>query len=224
MTTFALVPGACLGAAAWSRVTERLRAQGHDVHPLTLTGLAERAHDATPATNLDTHVQDVIAHLAAHDLDDVVLVGHSYAGVVVGGVAERAPERLRRVVYVDALVPRDGVSLFDAGGPEFRAAIEAHAAGDWRIPWFTDEQLDLYYGDHGLTAEDRAWIRAHDTGHPIKTHDQALSLGEPKVARSYVRCTRSPGATPGGWAHVELDTGHWPLFTAPEALTAALTR
>jgi pimeloyl-ACP methyl ester carboxylesterase len=98
------------------------------VHPLTLTGLSERADNATPETNLDTHVQDVVAHLAAHDLDDVVLAGHSYAGAVVGGVADRVPERLQRMLYVDALVPQDVVSLFDAGGPEFRAPICAARA------------------------------------------------------------------------------------------------
>jgi pimeloyl-ACP methyl ester carboxylesterase len=224
MTTFVLVPGACLGGAAWSRVTSRLRAAGHDVHPLTLTGLAERAHNATPATDLDTHVTDVIAHLQAHDLSDVVLAGHSYAGAVVGGVAERAPERLREVVYVDALPPQDGVSLYDMLGPEFRAAIEAHAGGSWRLHWFTDEQLDAYYGDHGISPEDRAWIRAHDTGHPLGTHDQGIAIGPPRVPRRYLRCTRSPVAPPQGIDVEELDAGHWPLFTAPEALSAALTR
>jgi pimeloyl-ACP methyl ester carboxylesterase len=222
MTTYALVPGAGLGGAAWSRVTSRLRAAGHDVHPLTLTGLAERAHLATPETDLETHVQDVIAALAAYDLTDVVLAGHSYAGAVVAGVADRVPERLRRVIYVDALVPQDGRSLFDAGGPELRAAIEAAAGGGWRIPWFTDEQLDAYWGDHGLTREDREWIRAHDAGHPLATFDQALSLDEPRVPRTYLRCTRAPGAIPPGWDHQELDAGHWPMFTAPEALAAAL--
>jgi pimeloyl-ACP methyl ester carboxylesterase len=223
MTTFALVPGACLGGAAWSRVTALLRAGGHDVHALTLTGLGERAHLATPDTNLDTHITDVIATLAAYDLTDVVLVGHSYAGAVAGGVAERAPERLARVVYLDALVPQDGVSLFDAGGPEYRAAMEAAANGGRRIPFMTDEQLDAYYGRHDLTPEQRAWIRAHDAGHPIGTFEQAIAIGAPKVPRRYLNCTRCPSPAPAWDDVAELDAGHWPMFTAPEALAAALT-
>lgn len=119
-----------------------------------------------------------------------MLAGHSYAGGVISCVADRAPERLQRVVYVDAMVPPDGASLFDLGGPEFRAALEAAAGGGWRIPF-----------------------------------QQLLALaGEPRAPRLYLRCTRSPGAVPDGWDHVELDAGHWPMFTAPEALSAALTR
>jgi pimeloyl-ACP methyl ester carboxylesterase len=224
MTTFVLVPGGCLGAAAWSAVTSILRADGHDVHPLTLTGLAERAHNATPETDLDTHITDVIAHLEAHDLADVELVGQSYAGAVVGGVAERAPERLARAVFVDALIPQDGVSLFDAGGPAFREAMVASTGGGWRIRFMTDEQLDTYWPGNGLTVEQRAWIRAHDTGHPIGTFEQAIAIGEPRVPRAFVNCTRSPVPAPGWDEVIALDSGHWPMFTAPGGLAAALTR
>jgi pimeloyl-ACP methyl ester carboxylesterase len=223
MTTFALVPGGCLGGAAWSHVTPLLRGGGHDAHPITLTGLAERAHNGTPDTNLETHVTDVIAHLNAYDLDDVVLVGHSYAGAVVAGVATRAPERLARVIYLDAVLPRDGVSLFDARPPEFRAAMEAAAGAGRRITFMTDEQLDTYYAGGDLTPGQRAWIRSHDAGHPIGTYEQAIAIGRPTVPRTYLRCTRAPGASPD-WDDVrELDAGHWPMFTAPEALAAALT-
>jgi len=102
MTTFVLVPGAWLGAWAWHDVTARLRAAGHDVYPLTLTGLADRAHTGGPDTDLDTHATDVTALIEAEELRDVVLVGHSYAGSVVTLAADRVPDRLRTVVYVDS--------------------------------------------------------------------------------------------------------------------------
>jgi pimeloyl-ACP methyl ester carboxylesterase len=101
MTTFVLVPGFWLGAWAWRPVTTALRAEGHEVHPVTLTGLAERAHLATPETNLDTHITDVVNLLRYEDLTDVVLVGHSYGGLVTTAVADRVPERVRALAYVD---------------------------------------------------------------------------------------------------------------------------
>jgi len=102
MTTFVLVPGAWLGAWAWDGIASRLRADGHIVHPVTLTGLAERAAEGGTHVNLDTHINDVIGLIDAEDLHDVVLAGHSYAGIVVTGVADRRPDRIARVVYVDS--------------------------------------------------------------------------------------------------------------------------
>src|SRR5690348_9394248 len=102
MATFVLVHGASSGAWAWNRlVAPLLRRKGHDVFPVTLTGLGDRAHLGTPETNLDTHVQDVVNVLFYEDLNDVILAGHSYGGVVITGVADRCPERLRQLVYLD---------------------------------------------------------------------------------------------------------------------------
>src|SRR4051812_17697311 len=95
-----LVPGSWLGAWAWRDVTPRLRARGHDVHALTLTGMGDREHLGSAETTFATHVTDVLAHLEAEELDDVVLVGHSYAGAVVTAAAARVPQRIRRLVYL----------------------------------------------------------------------------------------------------------------------------
>jgi pimeloyl-ACP methyl ester carboxylesterase len=96
-----LVAGACLGGWAWREVTVRLRALNHDVYPVTLTGLGERVHLANPDVDLETHIADVVNVLDYEDLTDVVLVGHSYAGIVITGVADRRPDRIGAVVYAD---------------------------------------------------------------------------------------------------------------------------
>src|SRR5262245_45554786 len=101
MTTYLLVPGFWLGGWAWRPVTVALRERGHEVYPVTLTGLGERAHLARPDTDLDVHIEDALNLLRFEDLRDVVLVGHSYAGQVITGVADRIPERVAHLVYVD---------------------------------------------------------------------------------------------------------------------------
>ncbi|MFI6845373.1 alpha/beta hydrolase [Kitasatospora sp. NBC_00085] len=112
MATFVLVPGMLHGAWWYRPLTDRLRAAGHEVYPLTLTGVSERGHLNNAAVNLDTHIQDVLATLEAEQLTDVVLVGHSYGGMVLSGVADRAPERIGALVYADAFVPRSGESAY----------------------------------------------------------------------------------------------------------------
>ncbi len=137
MTTFVLVHGAWSSGWDWSEVTARLRAHGHDVHVPTLTGLGERAHVAHEdgSIGLDTHIQDVVALIEWRDLEDIVLVGHSYAGMVITGAASRVAWRIRRLVYVDAFVPENGQSLADLTGPDARTHLELVAtANKGRVP------------------------------------------------------------------------------------------
>ncbi|MEV8631592.1 alpha/beta hydrolase [Streptosporangium sp. NPDC051023] len=112
MTTFVLIPGMCHGGWCFHELTEQLRSHGHRAYPLTLTGLSERSHLLHGGVNLDTHIQDVTGVLAAEQLQDAVLVGHSYGGMVITGVADRMPERVRSLVYLDAVVPADGESIW----------------------------------------------------------------------------------------------------------------
>src|SRR5438552_14707646 len=118
MSTVVLVPGAWMGAWVWKPVTQRLRAFGHEVYPLSLTGMGERVHLAQPSTNLETHITDVVNLIEYEDLKEVVLVGHSYAGAVVTGVANRAPASLAAVVYCDTLPFPDSMRLLDMNSPE----------------------------------------------------------------------------------------------------------
>lgn len=100
MSVYVLVGGGWLGGWCWQRVACRLREEGHDAHPATLTGLGERVHLASPEVDLDTHITDVINLIEFEDLHNVVLLGHSYAGLVVTGVADRVPDRISKLVYL----------------------------------------------------------------------------------------------------------------------------
>src|SRR5919107_1506554 len=127
MATFVIVHGAWSGAHAWRWVRPLLRRAGHEVFTPTLTGLGERAHLATPTTDLGTHVADVAAGLHYEDLTDVVLVGHSYGGMVIAGLADTRPERVAQLVYLDADVPMDGDCEFDFFPPDERARLQEAA-------------------------------------------------------------------------------------------------
>lgn len=235
MSTIALVAGSNLGAWAWERVTPRLTAAGHDVHPLTLTGLGDRAHLASPDVTVTTHSDDIVAALETADLRDVVLVAHSYAGAPATAAAARAAERISRLVYVAGIVPEAGHSVFASAEPGFEQAVRhlADAEGDgWLVPMLNDEVLDMAFGDHGLSADDRAWLRARAVGLPIGCYAGALpddlSAAE-ALPRTYVVCTGDPGGPPvapgtPGWDVVGVDTGHWPMVTAPAELAAVLDK
>lgn len=132
-----LVAGAFLGGWAWREVGARMRSLGHEVHPVTLTGLGERVHLADRSVDLDTHIADVVNVLDYQELEDVVLVGHSYSGTVITGVADRRPERLDALVYLDTSPLPDGTAIIDVQTPEQseRQRLEVERAGDgWRWP------------------------------------------------------------------------------------------
>lgn len=173
--TFVLVPGGYHGAWCWKRVTDRLRAQGHNVFPLTLTGLADRAHLMSPSINLETHIADVLGVLMWEDLRDVILVGHSYGGMVITGVADRAPDRLARVVYFDALWPTDGQSVHDALGispSQSRVATQADPANPPLLP----RRFEVAKQMGAATPEDIAWLASKLTPQPPATLTQPLKL------------------------------------------------
>ncbi len=204
MTTFVLVPGAWLGAWAWQEVTPTLREFGHTALPVTLTGLADRADAAGPDVDLDTHIADVTSVLDDGDLRDVVLVGHSYAGIVVTGAADRRPDRVARVVYVDSGPAPDGVSSSEFAPPEARAltALEVARDGDgWRLaPSEFDPEADPV-NLAGLDDNALETMRDLATDHPYATMTQPLSLtgagsGSP-ARRSAARFRSTPS---GAWS------------------------
>ena len=243
-----LVPGACLGGWAWREVAARLRALGHEAFPVTLTGLGDRVHLASREVDLETHIADVLGILDYEDLRDAVLVGHSYAGVVVTGAADRRPERLSAVVYLDCSPLPDGLALADVQAPEQRdlqrAAVERGGDG-WR--WPVPDRETLAQGIFGSTAglEDVhfAAIEQRGTPQPYATFTTPLRLTHarpPGVRRAAIFCTESgitvaairtlleqgdPRAALFGdpdWDLRELATGHWAMFSAPEQVAEAL--
>jgi pimeloyl-ACP methyl ester carboxylesterase len=227
--TFVLVHGAWHGAWCWSRLGELLRAVGHSVYTPTLTGLGDRAHLAHPGVDLALHVQDVVAFLEAEELNRVVLVGHSYAGMVISGVAAKAASRLSHLVYLDAFVPAPGQSLFDLLPAErvdsMRMAAEAEGQS-WRIPPFPPQR----YGVTGT--QDVAWIARHLVPQPIKTFEQPVEASTSgRLKRTYVYCSSPATGTfdrflslrdDRAWHFHELKTGHDAMVTAPAALAKIL--
>ncbi|GAA2795561.1 alpha/beta hydrolase [Saccharopolyspora taberi] len=238
MSTFVLVPGFWLGAWAWEHVTGELRAAGHDVRPVTLTGLAERADEATPEVDVETHVADIIAVLETDDLRDVVLVGHSGGSLPVACAADRVPERLRRVVHVDSGPLPAGMAQIDFHEPEERESVRerVRAEGDgWKLPPPAfDPAVDPV---EGMTGEQLERIRARATPQPFGTATQPLRRPESPapVPQSVITCTFPPEvvrqlsesghpvfALMAGLDLHHLPTGHWPMFSRPRDLAALL--
>lgn len=180
MATFVLVHGGWHGGWGWRRLTPLLREAGHEVFAPTLTGLGDRAHLRRLDTGLATHVADVAAVLELDDLHDVVLVGHSYAGMVITGVVQRCGERIRELVYFDAFVPAPGQSFFDLIGPERREAylpLADEAGGVMPDP---DVMLDSW----AVTdSADRGWARRHDH-RPRRARGAALQALTPDARRA----------------------------------------
>lgn len=243
LATFVLVHGGWAGGWAWNRVTPLLRRHGHEVFTPTLTGLGERVHLAHPDVDLDTHITDVVNVIKYEDLENIVLVGWSYGGMVVSGVLDRVPERLMRVVYLDAEVPRDGESEFDVAGPEFRSEMEqsANRSGDgWKTSLGTAEEIEAFLGAWIPDTSARQWFvtKLAATPQPIKTFSQPVRLGNPAadaVPRTFIRCPVDGSV----WAHIyepivervrgdkrwevrELASNHCAPIAAPQLVAEAL--
>src|SRR5262245_35077631 len=232
MTIFLVAHGA--GSSGWAckKMRPLLRAAGHEVFTPTYTGLGERAHQASPAVDLDTHIRDILGVLDMEDLREVALVGHSYGGMVATGVADRARERIAQLIYLDAFVPKDGQSLFDLQNAEIRERMRelSRSAGEgWRVP------PNPMPPD--TPPADQAWAAGRRMPHPLKAFEQPLRLTSqaPPPPRSYIYCRRSgPGDVfrqfseraqrESGWRHFELDASHNPHITQPPALMALLEK
>ena len=241
MVTFMLIHGMYTGGWCWKHVTSLLRAARHDVYAPTLTGIGERVHLAGPDVDLDTHITDVVNVLAFEELQDVILVGWSYGGVVITGVADRAAARLRHLVYLDADVPQHGQSDLDLEVAEVRARREAQArtaGGGWQVARPDPERMDRSLRDWIPDDETRRWFFTKLTDHPFKTLAQPLHLANPAVldalGRTYILCTegKSAGDIPlrtvewlrhePGWHIRELASIHLAPISAPREVADLL--
>ncbi|MDP6429203.1 MAG: alpha/beta hydrolase [Rhodospirillales bacterium] len=233
MAKFVLIHGAWEAGWVWDWMAPRLRDAGHEVHTPSLTGLGARSHLLTPDVNLETHVLDVLGVLEWGRLENVTLVGHSYGGAVVTGVADRAPERIGSLIYLDAFVPKDGQSLTDLQAPE-RAKMMRKYAEDkgegWYLPPFP---ADFW---HVTNPEEAAFLEELSTPHPYATMLQKLQLtgGLEKIAKkTYVQATGyEPSAFPrfvaeareAGWPVEELNTHHFTMLSMPAETAEVLIR
>jgi len=222
---YVIVHGGFSGGWGWRAVANQLRRAGHEVFTPTLTGLGERSHLANPEVNLATHIQDIVGVLACEDLWQVILIGHSSGSMVSTGVAERMPERLAWLVYVDTAIPQDGQSWFDLLGSAMAEQfldLAARAGEGWQIPLIPDPPK---YQPH-----------------PLKTVTDRLVVKNPAAVglrRAFIHCTAQSPASPvalawpaieraaetarqQGWWYRTLPTDHSPNHTMPHELVGLL--
>ncbi len=239
MATFILIHGAWHGGWSWWKTAPLLRDAGHHVLAPSLTGLGERQHLAAlmppAAINLDLHVRDVVSLLHAEDLTEVILVGHAYAGMVIAGVAELAPERISALVYVNGVAPSDGEAMVDqleaVRGPEFVTRIRGFIAeGAPFMPAPTDaEEIARRWSI--TDPSDQAFMLPRLSPQPTLTFSQPIRTGNPDAAalrREFILCSESGfepvavRASASGWGVHHIDTGHDPMVTTPRELADIL--
>jgi pimeloyl-ACP methyl ester carboxylesterase len=235
MATYVLVHGGHHGGWCYQKVARRLRQAGHEVYAPTLTGVGERRHLLSPRVDLQMHIDDVVNTLVFEDLRDVILVGHSYGGMVITGVADRARDRIRELVYLDAAHPRNGESLADV-------AVQIMAiCQDWvrevdgveMVTWPETLKPEFF----GVTdPQDVEWMRARLQTHPWKCYTQKLQLQDEaavrRIARTDIDCSprvrdfdeRRRAESKLAVRSWEIDTGHDLMVTEPEKLTEMLLR
>lgn len=238
MATFVLVHGAWHGGWCYKRVAARLRAAGHEVYTPTLSGLGERSHLMSRAINLDTHVRDVVNVIGWEELDDIVLCGHSYGGMVIAGVADQVPEKIRSIVYLDAFVPANGQSLFDLMTPETQAAFRDEAKHNGEGYLMSPMPAAVF----SLNPKDAAWVDRMCVKHPLACFEQKIALagGAARIGkRTYIMAAgwAAPAALGGvspfvaiaerlkhdkAWQVVSVPCGHDVMVDMPAALAELL--
>ncbi len=215
-STFVLVPGAWLGGWAWRKVVPLLEQKGHEAHVVTLTGMGERVHLASKDVGIETAVQDVLNVIKYNELDDFVLVGHSFAGKVIALVADRVPKTVRTLLYLDAFRPEK------VRTPQ-GSFIDEWKVDGWKVP-FSEEIIDSIGKD--VQGADREWMLSKATPLPVKYFRDPVTLSEnfDSVKKAYIFCT-------GGSDNVDeilkekldgpakvIESGHWPMITKSEEL------
>jgi pimeloyl-ACP methyl ester carboxylesterase len=233
MATYVLVHGGAHGGWCYRHVARILQSAGHDVYTPTMTGVGERSHLLSPEVDLDLHIQDITAVLHYEQLHDVILVGHSYGGMVITGVADRAADRVGRLVYLDAANPVNGQSLVDVAGPIIEATRPLGQVVDGiELVLLPSPDAGRLYGV--TEPDDVAWMAERLTGHPWRCFEQPLRLANEDalwaIPQYHIVCTstlptRDPAlldkARTAGrlW---DIDTGHDLMITEPQAVSDAL--
>lgn len=226
-----LVHGAWHGAWCWKKLLPLLREIGFRVYTPTQTGVGERRSEQTKVNSVEIFIQDISDFLTAQDLHDVILVGHSFAGISISGVADRMPERIRHLVYLDALLLQSGQKVFDIIPPEMAAARR-------ELAMQTSDGVSLPVPDPavlGVTDEvDAKWVKENCTPHPLSTYETTLHLDHPlgnglpatyiAVTPHYLATTssRDYARSRSDWKYMEIEAGHDAMVTSPEKLQSVL--
>ena len=224
MTKFVLIPGAWLGAWAWGRVVPLLEDKGHEGYPVTLTGMGERVHLASKEVGMETAIQDVLNVIRFNDLDEFVLVGHSFAGKVAAPVADLAHEKVTRVIYLDAFVPKKVRTPQGALDPS--SEYGPPPSGSLGIP-LTEEIVRRIGPD--VKGTDLQWMMSKSTPWPLRHSGDpiALSAAFDGIKSAFIFCTMSGDPVDdiiaGKWGALEgpyrkIEAGHWPMITRPDEL------
>lgn len=228
MSTFLVAHGAWAAGWAWKKMHPLMAEMGHRFITPTYTGLGERAHLSGPSIDLDTHIQDILNVIGFEGLSDLILIGHSYGGMVATGVADRASEKIARLVYLDAFVPEDGQCLFDLVSEDIRENFRelARTEGEgWKLP---PNPMPPDTPD-----EDRQWAEPLRVPMPIRTVQQPLQLTHKPLPMpiTYVYCNGTDTflefanrARERGWDYFEMDASHNPHITEPEGLAELFDR
>jgi pimeloyl-ACP methyl ester carboxylesterase len=235
MATYVLVHGGEHGGWCYQKVARLLLAEGHEVHAPTHTGLGERAHLLRADIDLDTHITDVASMLVFEDLRDVILVGHSYGGMVITGVADRALDRVGHLVFLDAAIPENGESLVDVSPQMMAMAREQSSLVDGVLCSHLPPELAAIH--FGVTdPAEVAWTAERLRPQPWKCYEQPLRLRDEaavkRIPRTIINCTPTLALRPANNLHRvlegervwEIDTGHDVMLTEPAALAGMLLR
>lgn len=222
MATYLFVHGAFQGGWVWHKVIPMLQHQGQVVHAPTLSGCGYLFPDIRPEHDLKAHIKDMANYLDIEDLDEVVLVGHSYSGMICGALMMESPQRIRQAIFIDAIIPRSNRSFVDIAGEQFNRMLDHHRLeNDWIRPW----PAKVF----GVAGSEAAWFESRLRPFPHQAfHTGFPGMFDPAIkATSYISCrqTMSPfiremagKAQEHAWPVYELDTGHSPMITCPEAL------
>jgi pimeloyl-ACP methyl ester carboxylesterase len=231
MATFVLVHGGGHGGWCYNKLSPLLRAAGHLVYSPSLTGLGDRKHLLNPGVDLDTHVTDIVNLIAFNDLKDVILLGHSYGGMVITGVADRIGASIGHLVYLDAAHPKNGESLADVAAPMMAMTEqELRVVDGVELVLWPDSRAVQHYGVSDPA--DFAWLKSKLTPHPWKCFTQKLVLADEAAVRriptTNICCTgglQAPGyreEMQKAQRFFEIDTGHDLMITEPRAVADML--
>ena len=231
---FVLVHGAWHGGWCWKRVTKLLANAGHRVFTPTLTGLGDRKHLLSSEVSFATHYQDVMGTIEWEELEDVILVGHSLGGVTISGVADQMPERIKQVIYLDAVLLESGSRWSEAVPPEVavtRRKLAQESTGGLSLPPPKASVFGIY------PAADQAWVERRMTPQPFRTFDEVIHLAGPlgnHLPKIYIDCVEPALPTlvamktlyrgRADWPFVEIKCGHDAMIAAPAELAQILLR